>query len=158
MDEKLIIDVARLDPEGEDYEGVLDDAVLEMDGELLRPFAGIRYELFVQQFGTELLVRGTLAQDFEAVCARCGVDFDFTTTVDDFTTSVEIDEKTEFVDLTDELRQSIILSLPSYPLCRQDCQGVCATCGKNLNEGPCTCTHEEQDSRWEALDALELGK
>ena len=116
MDEKLIIDVARLDPEGEDYEGVLDDAVLEMDGELLRPFAGIRYELFVQQFGTELLVRGTLAQDFEAVCARCGADFDFTTTVDDFTTSVEIDEKTEFVDLTDELRQSIILSLPSYPV------------------------------------------
>lgn len=158
MDEKLIIDVARLDPEGEDYEGVLDDAVLEMDGELLRPFAGIRYELFVQQFGTELLVRGTLAQDFEAVCARCGADFDFTTTVDDFTTSVEIDEKTEFVDLTDELRQSIILSLPSYPVCRQDCQGVCATCGKNLNEGPCTCTHEEQDSRWRALDALELGK
>lgn len=158
MDEKLIIDVARLDPEGEDYEGVLDDAVLEMDGELLRPFAGIRYELFVQQFGTELLVRGTLAQDFEAVCARCGADFDFTTTVDDFTTSVEIDEKTEFVDLTDELRQSIILALPSYPVCRQDCRGVCPTCGKNLNEGSCACDHTERDSRWGALDALELGK
>ena len=158
MDDKLIIDVARLDPEGEDYSGAVDDAVLEMDGELLRPFAGIRYELFVQQFGTELLVRGTLAQDFEAVCTRCGADFDFTTTVDDFTTSVEIDEKTEFVDLTDELRQSIILSLPSYPVCRQDCQGVCGTCGKNLNEGPCACKHEEQDSRWGALDALELGK
>ena len=158
MDDKLIIDVARLDPEGEDYAGAVDDAVLEMDGELLRPFAGIRYELFVQQFGTELLVRGTLAQDFEAVCARCGADFDFTVTVDDFTTSVETDEKTEFVDLTDELRQSIILSLPSYPVCRSDCKGVCALCGKNLNEGPCTCRHEEQDTRWGALDALELGK
>ena len=158
MDEKLIIDVARLDPEGEDYVGAVDDAVLEMDGELLRPFAGIRYELFVQQFGTELLVRGTLAQDFEAVCARCGADFDFTATVDDFTTSVEIDEKTDFVDLTDELRQSIILSLPSYPVCRQDCRGVCAMCGKNLNEGSCACTHEEHDSRWGALDALGLGE
>ena len=158
MDEKLIIDVARLDPDGEDCSGVVDDAVLELDGELLRPFAGIRYELFVQQFGTELLVRGTLEQDFEAVCARCGGDFDFTTTVDDFATSVEIDEKTEFVDLTDELRQSIILSLPSYPVCRQDCRGVCTTCGKNLNEGPCTCAHEERDSRWGALDALDLGK
>ena len=155
---RLLIDVARLDRDGEDYSGAVDDAVLELDGELLRPFGGIRYELFVQQFGTELLVRGTLAQDFDAVCSRCGGDFDFTLKVDDFTTSVEIDEKTEFVDLTDELRQSIILSLPSYPVCRQDCQGVCATCGKNLNEGPCTCTHEEQDSRWGALDALELGK
>lgn len=158
MDEKLVIDVARLDPDGEDYAGVLDDAVLEMDGELLRPFGGIRYELFVQQFGTELLVRGTLAQDFDAVCARCGGDFDFTTTVDDFTTSVEVTEKTDFVDLTDELRQSIILALPSFPVCRQDCRGVCTQCGKNLNEGPCACSHEEHDSRWGALDALQLGK
>ena len=126
-------------------------------GELLRPFGGIRYSLFVQPFGTELLVRGTLAQDFDAVCSRCGGDFDFTVTVDDFATSVEIGEKTEFVDLTDELRQSIILALPSYPVCRQDCRGVCPTCGKNLNEGPCACDHTERDSRWGALDALELG-
>ncbi len=158
MDEKLLIDVARLDPEGEDFSGAVDDAVLEMDGELLRPFGGIRYGLSVQLFGTELLVRGTLAQDFDAVCCRCGADFDFTVQVDDFATSIEIDEKTDFVDLTDELRQSIILALPSYPICRQDCRGVCPTCGKNLNEGPCTCARTERDGRWGALDALELGK
>ncbi len=158
MTEKLLIDVARLDKGGENYAGVVDDAVLEMDGELLRPFAGIRYDLFVQLFGTELLVRGTLEQDFDAVCCRCGGDFDFTTRVDDFTASVEVNEKTEFVDLTDELRQSIILSLPSYPVCRQDCLGVCPTCGKNLNEGPCACSHAERDSRWGALDDLQLGK
>ena len=91
---------------------------------------------------------------YTTVCARCGGDFDFTLTVDDFTASVETDEKSEFVDLTDELRQSIILALPSYPVCRQDCRGVCVTCGKNLNEGPCTCSHSERDSRWGALDAL----
>lgn len=158
MDEKLLIDVARLDHDGENYTGVVDDAVLEMDGELLRPFGGIRYELFVQLFGTELLVRGKLAQDFDAVCSRCGGDFDFTAHVDDFATSIEINEKTDFVDLTDELRQCIILALPSYPVCRQDCLGVCPTCGKNLNEGACTCEHTERDSRWGALDALELGK
>lgn len=157
MQEKVLIDVARLDKDGESYTGVLNDAVLEMTGDLLRPFAGIRYDLFVQLFGTELLVRGTIAQDFDAVCCRCGGDFDFTTTVDDFTASFEVNEKTEFVDLTDELRQSIILALPSYPICRQDCRGVCPTCGKNLNEGPCTCQHAERDSRWEALDGLRLG-
>ncbi|MCQ2395109.1 MAG: DUF177 domain-containing protein [Kiritimatiellae bacterium] len=156
MQEKVLIDVARLDKDGENYTGVLDDAVLEMTGDLLRPFAGIRYDLFVQLFGTELLVRGTIAQDFDAVCCRCGGDFDFTTTVDDFTASFEVNEKTEFVDLTDELRQSIILALPSYPICRQDCRGVCPTCGKNLNEGPCTCQHTERDSRWGALDGLQL--
>ena len=157
MDEKLIIDVARLDRDGESFTGVVDDAVLEIDGELLRAFGGIRYEIFVQRFGTELLARGTLAQDFDAVCSRCGGDFDFTVTVDDFTASVEVDDTTEFADLTDELRQSIILALPSYPVCRPDCRGVCPMCGKNLNEGSCTCRHVERDSRWGALDALGLG-
>ena len=85
MDEKLIIDVARLKAEGEEFSGVVDDAVLEIDGELLRPFGGIRYEISAQLFGRELLVRGTLSQDFDAVCARCGGDFDFTLNVDDFT-------------------------------------------------------------------------
>ena len=156
MNDKLLIDVLRLDKDGEDFEGVLDDAVLELDGDLLRPFAGIRYSLFAQQLGRELLVRGTLAQDFDAVCSRCGGDFDFTVTVPDFTVSVETDDKTEYVDLTDEVRQSIILALPTYPVCRPECLGVCPSCGKNLNEGSCGCTHDEADDRWGALDGLDL--
>ena len=154
MEKTLTIDVARLDRDGEEVDGVLDDAVLDLHDEYLRPFAGIRYRLFVQLAGRELLARGELEQDFEAVCSRCGADFDFTVTVPDFLASFETDEKTEIVDLTDELRQSIILALPTYPVCRADCRGVCPTCGKNLNEGPCACEHEEHDDRWGALDAL----
>ena len=158
MEKTLTIDVARLDRDGEAVEGVLDDAVLDLHDEYLRPFAGIRYRLSVQLAGRELLARGELEQDFEAVCSRCGADFDFTVTVPDFLASFETDEKTEIVDLTDELRQSIILALPTYPVCRADCRGVCSTCGKNLNEGPCACVHEERDGRWGALDALLSGK
>ena len=43
MDKTLVIDVARLDRDGEEVEGVLDDAVLDLHDEFLRPFAGIRY-------------------------------------------------------------------------------------------------------------------
>lgn len=158
VEDTLAIDVSRLDRDGEEVEGVLDDAVLDLHDEYLRPFAGIRYRLSVQLAGRELLARGELEQDFEAVCSRCGADFDFTVTVPDFLASFETDEKTEIVDLTDELRQSIILALPTYPVCRADCRGVCSTCGKNLNEGPCACVHEERDGRWGALDALLSGK
>ena len=154
MDAKLVIDVARLDPEGETYEGVLDDAVLALNDPYVTPFAGLRYRLTVQLLGRELLVRGTLEQDFDAVCNRCGGDFDFTAKVPDFVTSVEVDEKTEFVDLTDEVRESIILSLPTYPVCREDCRGVCPTCGKNLNEGSCSCSEGQGDGRWSILDSL----
>ena len=154
VEKTLTIDVARLDRDGEEVEGVLDDAVLDLHDDYLRPFAGIRYRLSVQLAGRELLAQGELEQDFEAVCSRCGADFDFTVTVPDFLASFETDEKTEFADLTDELRQSIILALPTYPVCRADCHGVCPTCGKNLNEGLCACVHEERDGRWGALDAL----
>ena len=156
MNDKLLIDISRLDKDGEDFKGVLDDAVLELDDDLLRPFAGIRYDLFAQQLGRELLVRGMLEQDFDAVCSRCGSDFDFTLKVPDFVVSIEVEEKTECVDLTDEVRQSIILALPTYPVCHPECLGVCPSCGKNLNEGPCGCAHTEQDDRWGALEGLKI--
>ena len=154
MEAKLLIDVARLKPDGERFEGVLDDAVLELDDEYVKPFAGIRYVLDARLIGRELLVRGTLEQDFDAVCSRCGGDFDFTVKVPGFTTSFETSEKTEFVDLTAELRESIILHLPNYPVCRVDCRGVCPQCGKNLNEGPCSCDRRRHDDRWDILDSL----
>ena len=43
------------------------------------------------------------------------------------------------VDLTDEVRQGLLLALPPKPLCRENCKGLCARCGKNLNMGPCGC-------------------
>ena len=154
MESGLTIDVARLDRDGEHFAGVLDDAVLELDDEYVKPFAGIRYDLDVRLVGRELLVRGSLEQDFDLVCSRCGGDFDLTVKVPDFTASFETDEKTEFVDLTAELRESIILHLPNYPVCRVDCRGVCPQCGKNLNEGPCNCSDGRHDDRWDILDSL----
>jgi uncharacterized protein len=46
------------------------------------------------------------------------------------------------LDLTSMLREHVILSAPMQPLCSDDCLGLCAQCGKNLNEGPCQCIAE----------------
>ena len=132
MDEKLVIDVARLDPEGEDFEGEV--ACVDLD------------ESCVKAFGTELLVRGSQEQDFDLVCSRCGRDFDDTVKVEDFTTSVESGEKTTEVDLTNELRESIILALPTYPVCSETCPGVVLK------------TQELPDERWNVLEKLKEAK
>jgi uncharacterized protein len=42
-------------------------------------------------------------------------------------------------DLTELLRQGITLALPTQPLHDEACKGLCPTCGKDLNEGPCGC-------------------
>jgi len=46
------------------------------------------------------------------------------------------------LELVPMLREHVILSAPMQPLCSDDCLGLCAQCGKNLNEGPCQCAAE----------------
>ena len=144
MDEKLIIDSSRLDPEGEELEGEVN--AVDLDEEFVRPFGGVRYRLNAQMFGSELLVRGHLEQEFDLVCCRCGKDFDDTIKVDDFTQSYQIDEKTPEVDLTEDVRECIILALPTYPVCSETCPGV-----ERKAELP-------SDDRWNVLDTLQPKK
>lgn len=57
------------------------------------------------------------------------------------------------LDLTALVREDVLLSLPTKLLCKEDCQGLCPTCGKNLNDGPCGCK-KEIDPRLEGLLSL----
>ena len=86
----MTIDTSRVDPEGEELEGEVD--CVDLDEPFVKPFGGVRYVLHAQVFGSELLVRGRLEQDFDLVCSRCGKDFDDTIKVEDFTASFEINE------------------------------------------------------------------
>lgn len=142
QESRLAVDVTRLDPDGEVLEGEL--FCVDVDEEFVHPFGGVRYRLDVRLFGTELLVRGHLEQDFDLVCSRCGEDFDTTVKVEDFTESYEVGEKIQEVDLTEDIRESIILALPSYPVCREDCPGII-----QKDEKPV-------DDRWNVLNKLKV--
>jgi uncharacterized protein len=58
------------------------------------------------------------------------------------------------VPLAPIAEERVQMALPMKPLCRPDCKGLCVGCGKDLNQGPCGCSHEAADPRWEALRAL----
>ncbi len=60
-------------------------------------------------------------------------------------------DSTTQVDITDSVRQSLLLAVPLRKVCREDCKGLCPTCGANLNDDPCSCSNEEIDSRWAGL-------
>jgi uncharacterized protein len=55
------------------------------------------------------------------------------------------------IDLEPMLRDAVGLELPLNPLCRVECAGLCARCGKDLNQGACECVEDETDPRWDAL-------
>jgi uncharacterized protein len=58
------------------------------------------------------------------------------------------------LELSQWARDAVALALPDKILCRPDCAGLCAVCGKNLNEEPHTHEEEHGDPRWAALEAL----
>ncbi|KUK14592.1 MAG: hypothetical protein XD52_0144, partial [bacterium 42_11] len=63
----------------------------------------------------------------------------------------------ENIDIEEDIKQFIILSIPMKPLCREECKGLCPVCGKNLNEGDCGCQRDLEDPRWSALKELVKG-
>jgi uncharacterized protein len=70
---------------------------------------------------------------------------------EELTTPYVADEQ---LDVTAWARDAIALALPNKILCRPECAGLCAVCGKNLNEEPHVHDEETADPRWDALEAL----
>ncbi len=121
-----------------------------------------------------VLVTGRLDTMIEMDCDRClepldvpvtiNLEEEFLPTIDiltgmripraeDAEEATRIDEH-HILDLTEVVRQELMLAGPMHPLCREDCRGLCPRCGKNLNEGPCACPPEEMETRWTALAEL----
>lgn len=152
---RLIVDVARLDKGGEWYEGETAPDLLDLgESEFVSPVGGMCYALKIEIIGTELLVRGAVRQRLTCICSRCAVSFETEAVDPEFVTSLEINDATDFVDLTEEVREAIILALPRYPVCRETCRGLCMKCGADLNKKACTCRETGGDDRWAALEAL----
>jgi len=57
----------------------------------------------------------------------------------------------DVIDVTEVVRQQLVLALPIAPRCRDECRGLCPRCGADLNDGPCGCDPREVDPRLDAL-------
>ncbi|NLL83141.1 MAG: DUF177 domain-containing protein [Lentisphaerae bacterium] len=158
VSKKLIIDIARLDDGGERYAGELDATALDLvlGDDLVVPASNLAYDLMVEQIGEELLVRGRADMEINCVCSRCAKTFQQHVEDPAIFTAYSLSEDPEFMDLTDELREAMILIFPPYPVCGENCRGLCAQCGANLNNVVCKCKPEGADARWGALDGLKL--
>lgn len=66
-----------------------------------------------------------------------------------------IDPNDRELDLRPAIREEWVLAAPTFGLCREDCKGLCARCGTDLNTGSCDCEDTSADPRWNALRKLD---
>jgi uncharacterized protein len=113
----------------------------------------------------QLLVRGRLRGRFSMPCRRCLAPVSVTLDEDLYLLwvpeeALEGEEDGEIrllpareatVDLADALREELFLRIPTWLTCREDCAGLCPSCGQDLADGACSCSKDEGDPRWEAL-------
>lgn len=87
------------------------------------------------------------------LCARCLEPFPTTVKpVFEFDAGPEKDE----IEVVDEVRQHILLALPTQPLCSAACRGLCPVCGANRNANPCRCAVEGKISSFDVLKNFKI--
>lgn len=151
------INLARLAEGGEQFKGEDPPEVLELEpSDSVVDVGPLRYDLMVTPVpGDELLVRGSVSCEVAFRCSRCAGLFTLEVTEEPYVRTYELQDETESVDLTPDMREATLLAFPAYPVCKSECLGLCPKCGKDLNKGPCACV-PEPDARWGGLDGLEI--
>jgi uncharacterized protein len=113
----------------------------------------------IANLGTRLQTRVELETEIELECVRCLISFPYSmalefceyyseTSAPEREGSLELTEQEletftfcgDRLDLTEAIRQNMLLSVPAYPLCKENCEGLCPECGTNLNIGNCGCS------------------
>lgn len=148
------IEVAKVPPEGGWYEEDVPASVLELEGDQrIRLDAPIHCRFLVRKVSRRLIVEGRLDLPLALECSRCAAFFSTTVTDLSFVRTYYVPEGVEYVDVTEDVREDVLLLLPPFPLCSAECKGLCPRCGHRLNEGPCSCPPAEREpGPWDILN------
>lgn len=136
--------------------------------ELIRVPAGadLALTLRMESVSEGVLVSARVRAELTGECGRClrelndTLDVEFqelyayaNTTTDETTDEDEVGRmQGDLIDLEPDLRDAVVLALPSHPLCREDCPGLCPECGAHWDVLPADHSHRQVDPRWAALD------
>jgi uncharacterized metal-binding protein YceD (DUF177 family) len=110
-------------------------------------------ELKASMSNKDLFVRGDLTVVLDCKCDRCLKETEIQVHAEDI--CIVIKNTPDIVDLTNYIREDIILAFPQLYLCDENCKGLCFNCGKNLNKEECECDlSQEETSPWDALNSI----
>ncbi len=148
------IHIQQIPVSGLHLEGEEEGNILDLQDEKIRALSPVRYSVDVGLSDGGLFATGSLAVDLELECVCCLEKFEYPLEVPDFAVQVEL-TTSESVDLTEEVREDILLALPPYPHCDWDgerpCAGVQEITRTQESEIP---AEPEGENPWATLDKL----
>ena len=129
-------------------------------------------DLRLESVSEGVLVSGTVSAPVDGECGRCLRSIGDTlvvrvqelyayehTTTDETTDDDEVGRMAgDLIDMEPALRDAVVLALPTNPLCRQDCPGLCPDCGVPFDELPAGHDHRQVDPRWAALTQITIAE
>lgn len=141
-------------------------AGLGLDVVSVPPGADLELDLRLESVVEGVLVSGSCRAQAVGECVRClePVTFDVDLTVQELfaypdaaaAAADEIEQlEDDLIDLRPVLRDAVVLALPLQPVCRDDCPGLCATCGARLADDAGH-HHDTVDPRWADLQRLNV--
>jgi len=174
---RFAIDLDDLGSETLTLEGTFAPGEIDFTRDELSQVGPIEWEGSISETDGEVRFVGKLRARVEQACVRClepvhqEIDRPFDLfferrEADSFDDGDEVELDQEDTDtaflvdrefqLDEVIREQIVLALPMKPLCSPECRGLCAVCGRNLNEGECECTPLPLNPQFKPL--LELKK
>ncbi len=137
------------------------------------PFLNVKLSYY--RSGQDLFFQGYLDAVIEGCCSRClryysfplEKDFDFVLTPEPppaKSRGLNRDEMglsfytSEEINLSPFISEQVLLALPMRPLCDEGCQGLCPSCGVNLNHESCPCPAQSGDPRMAFFRNLRLNQ
>jgi len=168
----MILDLTDIESYPARVDIVENPACLEIEFESSFRLLQVEVRLGVQKTDTEYFCQGLVLGAVTMECARClgtfqvrlegSIDFIVRAPEQKPTEQDVLDDEdyAYFVrnelraDISDLVRQALILAAPMKPVCSDNCRGLCPRCGVNLNERSCTCDSLQSDPRWDDLKRL----
>ena len=167
----MVFDIEEISDGGLNFNLLLNKNQLEIDQAGLSVNVDIAVSGSLTRVGDDVYLKGKVMTDVVASCSRCldtlsyPIDSDLKSrfvSPDRYISAREVelhasDIDTEVyenqqIDLTQSVRDGILLAVPVICLCKENCKGICSQCGKNLNQGLCKCSNGSFiDPRLEAL-------
>ncbi len=109
--------------EGKEFTGELPGSVLHVNDQSLMPEGDVKYRLYLIKNNEIITAAGSLSASVRAICGRCSEYYPVKIAVNDFAVSLDIEG--DAIDLSEDIREELLLRMPIIPKCTLTSKGLC---------------------------------